>query len=235
MHPRRALGEFELRGIDVDRKDERCSGGARNGYGHESDRADPGDSDALHADTRGHDGVHGVAERIEDGGELIGNRRIEPPDVVFRNRNVFGEGAVAIDADDLHALADMRVAGAAEQTGEVDDVPFGRDALAHANASHGIADCRDRAHELMPDDERRLDAILRPCVPGVNVMVGSAEAGLFDANQDVGRTDRRNRHLHQAKTRTRARFDERHHRRSHDGAGISLERARTPAQPRRAF
>ena len=51
------------------------------------------------------------------------DRRIEPPDVVLGNRDVLGKRAVAIDADDLDALADVRLAGAAEQAGEIGDVP----------------------------------------------------------------------------------------------------------------
>ena len=88
---RRAAGQLELRRIDVDREDERRAGGPRNRDRHEPDRADAGDRDALHAHARRHDGVHRVAERIEDRGEFVGDRRIEPPHVVFGHRNVFAK------------------------------------------------------------------------------------------------------------------------------------------------
>ena len=126
---------------------------------------------------------------------FVRNRRIEPPDVVFRHRDVLGERSVAIDADDLDALADVRLAGAAEQAGEIGDVSLGRDAVAGAYRAHGVADGHDRPHELVPDDDRRLDARLRPLVPRIDVEIGAADAGLLDADQYVGRADRRHRHV----------------------------------------
>ena len=68
---------------------------------------------------------------------------------------ILGERAVAIDADDLHALADVRLTGAAEQADAIRDVSLGRDALARSQPRDRVADGRHRAHELVPDDERR--------------------------------------------------------------------------------
>ena len=68
-----ALRELELGRIDVDRDRSRRAGGARDRNRHQADRADAGDHDALGADAGGHHGVDGVAERIEDGGPLVGN------------------------------------------------------------------------------------------------------------------------------------------------------------------
>ena len=124
------LRQLELRRIHVDRVDGQRARGARNLDRHQADRADAGDHHALDADAGRHHRVHGVAERIEDRRALVGNRRVEPPDVILRHRDVLGERAVAIDADDLHVLADMRLAGAAEPAREVGDVTFGGHSIA---------------------------------------------------------------------------------------------------------
>ena len=121
---------------------------------------------------------------------FVGNRRIETPHVILRHRDVFGKRAVAIDADDLDLFADVRLAGAAEKAGEIGDVAFGRHAIADAHRAHRAADRRDGSHELVPDDDRRLDALLRPRIPGVDVEIGAADAGLFDVDQtSVGPID----------------------------------------------
>ena len=155
--------------------------------------------------------MHGVAEGIENGGVFIWNRRIEPPHVVLRNRNVFGKRAVAIDPDDFDSLADVSVAGPAEEAREIGDVSLRRNSLADANRAYRIADRRDRSHELVSDDDWRLDAVLRPRIPCIDMVVGSAKAGLLDGNQHVGRANRGYRDLGQAKTGPGARFDQRHH------------------------
>ncbi len=169
-----------------------------------------------------------VAERIEDRGNDVGDRRVEPPNVVLGDRDVLGKGAVTVDADDLDALANMRLSGSAEQTREVDDMTLGRDALAGANRTHRLPGRDDRAHELVADDERRFDSLLRPRVPGVNVMVGAAEPGLFNPNQHVAGTDLGNRDFDQAESGGRFGFDEGLHRGSHEGAVISLGYAENP-------
>ena len=43
----------------------------------------------------------------------------------------------------------------------------------------------DLADELVTDDERRLDRLLRPGIPVGDVQVRAADAGLADADPDV--------------------------------------------------
>jgi hypothetical protein len=114
--------------------------------------------------------------------------------------------AVAIDADDLDVFANMGLPGAAEQTRQVGDVSFHRDALADAHGAYLGADRRDRSHDFMSDDEGRLDPALRPRVPRVDVMIGSAEPRLFDSDQDVAGADVGDRHVGQEEARRRARL-----------------------------
>ena len=64
---------------------------------------------------------------------------VEVPDVGRRHRDVLGEAAVAVDADDLRVRADVRVARAAEQAASVDDVSFRRYAIALAHVGDELA------------------------------------------------------------------------------------------------
>ena len=116
---------------------------------------------------------------------------VEVPDVRRRHRDVLGEAAVAVHADDFRVRADVRVAGAAEQAASVDDVALRGHAIALVDVGDETADSHDVAGELVPDDDRRLDAPLRPVVPVVDVHVGAAHAGAPDANQDFVVADRR--------------------------------------------
>src|SRR6185436_996176 len=47
------------------------------------------------------------------------------------------------------------------------------------------ADLEDLADELMPDDERRVDRVLRPWIPVGDVQVGTADARLVNADPTV--------------------------------------------------
>src|SRR5215469_16678778 len=191
------LCQLELAGIDIDRDDLRRAGRARDGDRHEPDRADARDDDALRADARSHDGVNSVAERVEHGCPRIRNGRVELPDIVLGHRDVIGETAVAIDADDLDVFADVRLSGAAQVTDAARDVALCRYAVADLHGTHGCADLCDLAHEFVADDKRRLHARLRPLIPVPDVPVGSADAGFADADEDVGRPDRRHRDVFQ--------------------------------------
>ena len=112
---------------------------------------------------------------------------IELPDVGLGNDDVFGEGAVGVDADDLHVLADVRLADAALQALAAGHVHFGGDEVAFLHAGDFVADGFDRAAELVAGNERRMNAALRPLVPLVNVQVGAADGGHLDLDQHVGR------------------------------------------------
>ena len=67
-----------------------------------------------------------VAHRVHDRPDLGGDA-VELHDVGGRHRDVVGERAVPIDADDLGPLAEVARAEPALQTVAADDVAFGRD------------------------------------------------------------------------------------------------------------
>ena len=58
------------------------------------------------------------------------DRRVELPDIALGNDDVFGERAVGVDADDLHVLADVRLADAALQALAAGHVHLGGDEVA---------------------------------------------------------------------------------------------------------
>src|SRR5262249_45245407 len=68
---------------------------------------------------------------------------------------------------------------------------FRRDDLALRVAAHLAAQLDDLAGELVSHDERRLDALLRPGVPVVDVSVGAADPGGADTDEHLVRTDLR--------------------------------------------
>ena len=120
---------------------------------------------------------------------------VEVPDVRRGHRDVLGEASVAVDADDLRVRADVRVARAAEQATSVDDVSFGRDAVAFLHVGDEASDLHDIAGEFVSDDERRLATALRPRVPVVDVHVGAADAGAPHTDQDFVVSDPRLRDI----------------------------------------
>ena len=74
--------------------------------------------------------VDGVAHRVHDGADLGGDA-VQLHHVRGRHRDVLGERAVAIHADDLGAPAEVGVAQPALQAVAADDVAFGRHQVAH--------------------------------------------------------------------------------------------------------
>jgi hypothetical protein len=66
-----------------------------------------------------------------------------------------------------------------------DDVSFARDERAKRNVIDVGADFDDLADELVADREAKLDCLLGPRVPIVNVQIGSADSGKQHANFDI--------------------------------------------------
>jgi hypothetical protein len=62
-----------------------------------------------------------------------------------------------------------------------------------------VADLDDLADELVPDGQRRPDRPLRPVVPGTDVQVGPADAGLGDPDEHVVDPDLGLRHVGQVR------------------------------------
>ena len=99
------------------------------------------------------DGVDRVAHRIHDGADLGGDS-VELHHVRGRHRDVVGEGAVAVDADDPGALAEVSRAQPALEAVPADDVAFRGDRVAHGEQPLALglaAELDDLSRELVAD------------------------------------------------------------------------------------
>ena len=130
--------------------------------------------------------MDGIAQRIENRGVFLWDGGIKLPDVRLRNDHVLGEGAIGIYADDLHVLADVSFAGAALQALAAGHVHLGGNEVAFLDAGDFIAECGHLAAELMPWNQRRMNAVLRPAIPVVDVQVGAADGCDLHLDQNVG-------------------------------------------------
>ena len=187
---------------------------ARDGRGHQPDRAGADDEHVLAEDREGERGVDRVAERVEDRGDLLVDARPVVPDVGHRQDDVLGERPVAPDAEPDRVGAQVPAAGEAVAAAAADDVALAADEVAGREVGDVAADLDDLADELVADDERRLDRLLRPRIPGVDVQVRAADAGLVDADQDVVDAHRRLGHVAQLEARAGRGLDQGVHARS---------------------
>ena len=110
---------------DVARADE-----ARDRGRHDADRAGAGDQHVLADQVEGQRGVGGVAERIEDRGDVVADRVGQLEGVVGGDRQVLGERPGTIDADADRVAAQVPPAGAAVAAVAAGDVALARDAVA---------------------------------------------------------------------------------------------------------
>jgi hypothetical protein len=126
-----------------------------------------------------------VAERIEDGADLVGDLVGQMEGVDRRDRQVLGEAARAVDADADRVAAQVAAPGAAVAAVAAGDMPLARDPLADLEAPNLAAEARDLAGELVADGHGHRDRLLGPTVPVVDVNVGAADRGLADLDQHV--------------------------------------------------
>lgn len=189
------LADWGRKEISVAEQEMPGPGGAGYADGHEADDAHAIDEHRPAADAGGHDGVHGVAQGIEDGGDLVGNVAVNRPDIALWQREVLGKTAIAVDADNVHFFADVAVAGAAGFAGAAADVALAADAVADAGSQHGRAQRLDDADEFVAGGDADGDAAGAPGVPFIDVAVGAADAGVGDADEHVAGADGRQRYM----------------------------------------
>ncbi len=181
--------EAEAPVVDVGEDDVARAVVAGDGGGHDADGASSGDEDVLSDDVVGEGGVGGVAVGVEDGGDVVGHGGVDFPDVGGGDGDVFGEAAVAVDADAFGVGAEVAFAGLAGAAFAADDVAFGGDALADFPAFDVFADFDDFADEFVADGHGGFDGTLGPVVPKVDVDVGAADGGLFDFDEYIRQPD----------------------------------------------
>ena len=95
--------------------------------------------------------MRSIAERVKDRSHVISDRIREFEYVERRNRHIFGEGAVAVDADAQRIHAQVAPAGAAIAAYAASNVSLGRNAVADSKAIDFAAHLDDFAAELVAD------------------------------------------------------------------------------------
>src|SRR5579862_8731481 len=197
--------------VDFDRENRSCADGFCDCYGEEADRAAAGDGNTFRGDLSGEHGVDGVTERIENRSVVEGDGGIELPDIRLRNDDIFGEGSVGVDADNFHVLADVGLAGSALQALAAGHVHFRGHEVAFLDAGDLVAEGGDLATEFVPGNERRVDPVLRPAVPVVDVQIGTANGGNLNLDEDFVTTEGGDLHLTNIRTGRGLGLDHRQH------------------------
>ena len=190
------LRQVEPVGVDVGDDDVAGAGVADDGGGHAADRAGAGDEHvfAEHVERQG--GVDGVAERVEDRlRRRAGCCGSWTQTLVIGSARYSAKAPGRLTPMPLRVLAQMPPAGEAVAAAAADDVAFAADDVAGVEVVDVRADLDDPADELVADDHRHRDRLLRPGVPVVDVHVGAADAGAQHLDQHVVDAEPRDRDL----------------------------------------
>ena len=107
------------------------------------------------------------------------------PDIGHRDREKLRERALTIDSYSLGVGAKMTPARETIAAMAADNVTFAGDEITWRKTFHARAHTLDHADKLMPHDHRHRDGLLRPCVPVINVDIGSADRRFPDPDEHV--------------------------------------------------
>ena len=185
---------------------------------HDADRPGAGDQHVLADEVEGERGVDGIAERIEDGADLVVDPVGQRHDVEGGDAHIFGEGAGQVDADALGVGIEVELARRALARLFMPTTwPSPETRWPTLRLRDVGADVGDLAGIFMADDHRHRHGLLRPVVPIVDVDVGAADAGLVHLDQ----------HIVRARSRGSARSSI-----QMPGSGLALTRAFIEITPR---
>src|SRR4029079_5595638 len=156
-----------------------------DGDPHAADRPCTRDQHVFAKDGERQRSVDGVAERVEDRGDVLRHARTLMPEIRHRKRDVFRERTGALDAEPDRMSAEVAAPGHAVAAAAADDVPLAADDVAGAEVAYVRPDLDDLADELVADHERDGDRLLRPGVPRVDVEIRAANPGFADPDERV--------------------------------------------------
>ena len=145
--------QFQTVGVHVGDHHVARAGVPRHGRGHDADGSRAGDQHVLAQHRKRKRRVHGVAEGIENGGDIEVDAVMMPPDVGHGQRDVFGERAGPVHAHALRVRAQVAPAGQAIAAAAADHVAFAADDIAGEEIGHVGADLDDLAHEFVADHQ----------------------------------------------------------------------------------
>src|ERR1700730_15629211 len=129
--------------------------------------------------------MHGIAEWIEDGSRFQINGAAVPPNVTHGQRDVLRECARATDAHTHGVATKMPPTGEAIAATTANHVALAADDLSGMEIVDVRSHLSNLTHELVANDQRDRDRLLRPFVPFVDMLVGSAESGQEHAYLDI--------------------------------------------------
>ncbi len=182
--------------MEVGREDRRGARGFRDGHREQPNRPAPEHGDRPPGEVLLVRREHGVAERFLErrdlGRQLLAVRL---PDHGLGHGQVASKGAVPVDAQDLGALAEVAVAGAAGGASPAGDVTLGRHEVADRDVADVGTDLDYGARELVAERHRRPDSSGGPPVPEVDVEIRSTDARRLHLDDDVRRRRVWLRHL----------------------------------------
>jgi 4-hydroxy-tetrahydrodipicolinate reductase len=159
--------------------------------GKETDRAHARDEHRLILQWTGHRSVHGVPKSVLKAGNLRGNVSRRGARVFRRDNHVFRKTPVYIDTKDNRVHADVSLPGAALFAPTADNVGLAGNKIPHRATGNAFTYLDDRAAKLMPDNSWRHDSGSRPRIPCVDVEIGTADAGCFEFDLHVARSNTR--------------------------------------------
>ena len=154
--------------------DARGSGNTSYGGGKETGRPASRDKDRMTGEIFCEGGVHRIAERFLNRGQLRWNLGRRFPQHAFRQDDVLGKGSIAVHAENAIISAHVRLAGPALEADSACQMRFGRHIVANFDEGNIGADLHDFPAHFMSDNARRLNAAVGPFVPIVNVGIGAA-------------------------------------------------------------
>jgi hypothetical protein len=136
-----------------------------HGGGHDADGTGAGDQYILAEEVEAERRVHGIAERVEDGADLVVDAVGERHHVEGGQAEVIGERPLLVHADPPGLGVEVELARAGLAGGLADQVAFARAALAEAEALHVAPHLHDLAREFVAGDKRDGNRALRPSRP----------------------------------------------------------------------
>ena len=178
---------------------------------HQAYRARSGDQHILTQHREGQGSVNGVAERIENGRDILIDGRVMTPDVGHGQRDVFRESASPVDAYAFSVRAKVTPARQAIPAPAASHVPFPAHDVPGIKICDVGAHLRNFAHKLVPDHHRDIYGFLGPVVPLINVQIRATNSRATHTNEHFINANFWRRHVLEPKSRFSFAFYERFH------------------------
>ncbi len=167
----------------------------RHGCRHNADGACAGDQHVFPHQVEGERRMYRVAERVEDGGQIVRDIVRDFERVKRRDHQVFREAARTVHAHADGVAAQVGTPTATVAAVTTGNVAFTGDAVANVEAFHFLADADYFADIFVADYHWHGNSFLRPLVPVVDVNVSTADGGFTNFDQQIVMTDFRLRYV----------------------------------------